>query len=301
MYMCMKYKRMIYNRRSVVSTCASLHVTDRKVTKTKLFGSGKSDVKAFYPRTRRQTQYASILRSKDPSILVAIGPAGTAKTLGAVMVGLEKLSAGEVDRLVLTRPAVSADEELGFMPGNLEEKMSVWLLPIMDALRVHLTPAEITRLMSPVSSGGSGLVEVCSLAHMRGRTFRNSYVIVDECQNTTPSQMLMLLTRIGEGSKFVFTGDPLQHDRKTSHQSGLVDFISRWKLGMGSISDDSESGEEEGGKRNYITENTGDSDTTRTMDERRNTAEQSLALFEFHNKDVQRHPTIPFILELYKE
>lgn len=229
---------------------------------------------AFYPRTDKQSQYKDVLRGADPSIVVAVGPAGTAKTFGAVLVGLEKLAAGEVDRLVLTRPAVSADEELGFLPGNLEDKMSVWLLPIMDALRVHLSPSEIARLMAPAANGGGGQVEVCSLSHMRGRTFRNAYVVIDECQNTTPSQMLMLLTRIGEGSKFVFTGDPQQHDRKTATNSGLVDFIGRWQ---------------------------GIQEADKFDDDGFVQIARALTVFTFDRQDVQRHPAIPLILDMYDD
>lgn len=245
----------------------------------------------FVPRTPRQEEYRRLLAapvvrpSTDAArvgsregeagedgkaradIVVATGPAGTSKTLGATLVGLEKLMSGDFERLVLTRPAVSADEELGFLPGSLEDKMHVWLLPIMDSLRVSLRPDQVDRLLASKS------VEVCSLSHMRGRTFRNAYVIVDECQNTTPSQMLMLLTRIGEGSRFVFTGDLQQHDRG-KQVGGLEEFVRRWKWKMGSP------GEGPPPPR---------------------TRHGMIELFEFDREDVQRHRAIPQILALYDD
>lgn len=249
----------------------------------------------FVPRTPRQEEYRRLLAapvvrpSTDAArvgcregeageageadgeagadIVVATGPAGTSKTLGATLVGLEKLMSGDFERLVLTRPAVSADEELGFLPGSLEDKMHVWLLPIMDSLRVSLRPDQVDRLLASKS------VEVCSLSHMRGRTFRDAYVIVDECQNTTPSQMLMLLTRIGEGSRFVFTGDLQQHDRGRQ-VGGLEEFVRRWKWKMGSPS-------EEGTPQR--------------------TRHGMIELFEFDREDVQRHRAIPQILALYDD
>ena len=181
----------------------------------------------FIPRNQRQLEYKSLLLAKHPDILLVTGPAGTSKTMGATLVGLEKLLKKEIKRMVITRPAVSADEDLGFLPGSLEDKMKPWLLPIFDTLDLYMTRDEIQILLQQQN------IEICSLSHMRGRTFRDSFVIIDECQNTTPSQMLMLLTRIGENSKFVLTGDLQQHDQaRISHPdsvSGLADFVRRYK------------------------------------------------------------------------
>lgn len=238
-----------------------------------------SCVNLFEPRTKRQAEYRRVLSDENQAdIVIAMGPAGTAKTMGATLVGLEKLVSKSVDRLVLTRPAVSADEELGFLPGALEDKMRVWLLPVYDSLRIHMRDDEIRRLMA------SDYVEICSLSHMRGRTFRNSYVIIDECQNTTPSQMLMLLTRIGEGSKFVFTGDPYQHDRGSAEASGLVDFVRRWKR-------------REQRKRRMAAAGVIVSSCSGIAPE----SVEAVKVFEFEREDVQRHAAIPGILEAYDD
>lgn len=259
--------------------------------------SGRSGMR-FVPRTPRQKEFYDLLRAEHPSIVVATGPAGTAKTYGAVTVGLEKLVAGDVDRLVLTRPAVGADEELGFLPGSLEDKMKAWLLPIMDALKVSMSPADVKNLLS------GGQVEICSLAHMRGRTFRHAYVVVDECQNTTPAQMLMLLTRIGEGSKFVFTGDPMQHDRRCGRGSGLVDFLTRFHDGA-----DIERGFDAVYPFSMLGVAVGDeAETVQTSSNphQHQNQHQNQALtdhvhvFTFGNEDIQRHPSIVEVLRMYE-
>ena len=241
----------------------------------------------FVPRNPKQEEYARLLNARHPDILVAIGPAGTSKTMGATLVGLEKLMKKEVSRLVLTRPAVSADEELGFLKGDLQDKMKPWLLPIYDTLRLYMTPDEIDTLMA------SQKIEICSLAHMRGRTFHDCFVIVDEAQNTTPSQMLMLLTRIGRNTKLVVTGDTHQHDRTPRYHnyanekyengvrrhtqprtSGLVDFIQRFNQ----FSDFE-------GYEGY-------EDKMLTLD-------QMVRIFEFGPQHIERHPAIPLILDVY--
>lgn len=261
----------------------------------------------FFPRTPHQREYAELLEkpvgaSGTPDIVVAMGPAGTSKTLGATLVGLQKLVDGEVDRLVMTRPAVCADEQLGFLPGTLEDKMHVWLLPIMDSLRMVMKKEEIDRLMSSES------IEVCSLAHMRGRTFRKSYVIVDECQNTSPSQMLMLTTRIGEGSRFVFTGDPYQHDRGTE-LSGLDDFITRLRLRGTALpcgpsssrsepEPEPESGSESGSGSGSGCSRGGEGGDGAGYDDD-DDGYAFIRVVQFERSDVQRHRVIPQILEMY--
>jgi len=250
----------------------------------------------FVPRSDRQREYCDLLRAPNPSIVVATGPAGTAKTFGAVMVGLEKLRAGEVSRMVLTRPAVGADEDLGFLPGDLEDKMRAWLLPVVDALRVYMSPEEVERMLE-TSAGGR--IEICSLAHMRGRTLRDAYVVVDECQNTTPSQMLMCLTRIGEGSKFVFTGDPAQHDRLDVLRggSGLVDFIARHRRAEEALlrRREEENGENE---RDWsLLELV--SDMFPAKEDEKKETEKHVELFSFGTRDIQRHASIPAVLNMY--
>lgn len=171
-------------------------------------------------RTPRQIEYVRLLRNKNVPIVVAHGPAGCGKTMLATHVGIEAFEQGSVNRLVFSRPAVCSDEQHGFLPGTLEEKMSPWVRPIMDAMRVHWSEKEIKRLCQ------DGRIEFAPLAFMRGRTFRESWVVCDEAQNCTKNQVLMVLTRIGEGSKIVLTGDLEQHDHKID--SGLRDLV--WRL-----------------------------------------------------------------------
>jgi phosphate starvation-inducible protein PhoH and related proteins len=169
------------------------------------------------PRTPVQATYLRALRDSD--MVFALGPAGTGKTYLAVAVGVAMLAKGTVDRIVLSRPAVEAGERLGFLPGDLREKIDPYLRPLYDAL-YDMLPAE--QVMKRLSNGE---IEVAPLAFMRGRTLSNSFVIVDEAQNTTPVQMKMLLTRLGENSRMVVTGDLSQIDLPGGVRSGLRDAI----------------------------------------------------------------------------
>ena len=136
----------------------------------------------------------------------------------AVQIAIRSLKSGECDRIVVTRPAVSVDEQHGFLPGTLVDKMAPWTRPIFDVFEEYWTPKQISGMIE------DGSVEIAPLAYMRGRTFKNAWILADEMQNATPSQMKMLLTRIGEGSKIVVTGDLAQHDRGYE-SNGLKDFI----------------------------------------------------------------------------
>jgi phosphate starvation-inducible PhoH-like protein len=138
----------------------------------------------------------------------------------ACTVGAQQLAFGKIKRLIVTRPAVSVDEQHGYLPGTLDQKMDPWTRPVFDSLRRYFRPKDIDGMRK------DGIVEVCPLAYMRGRTFDDAWIIADEMQNSTPSQMRMVLTRIGEGSKLVVTGDPAQHDRGYD-QNGLFDFLTR--------------------------------------------------------------------------
>ena len=156
----------------------------------------------------------------DPKkdIVFGIGPAGTGKTMLAVQVAVKQFKEGLVDKIIVTRPAVSVDEDLGFLPGTLEEKMAPWTRPIFDVLREYFNAKEITGMIE------EGIIEIAPLAYMRGRTFKNAFILADEMQNATPNQMKMLLTRLGEGSKMAVTGDLNQADR--IKDNGLIDFIN---------------------------------------------------------------------------
>lgn len=170
------------------------------------------------PRNLSQETYLHTLADAKKHIVFAVGPAGTGKTLIAVKMAIKAFKDRNVDKIVITRPAVSVDEQHGFLPGTLEQKMEPWTRPIFDVFEEYYHPKQIASMMS------EGVVEIAPLAYMRGRTFKNSYIIADEMQNATPSQMKMLLTRIGEGSRMVVTGDLQQADRMKSN--GLLDFTT---------------------------------------------------------------------------
>lgn len=171
------------------------------------------------PRNLPQRKYLDLLMSNVP-IIIGTGPAGTGKTLLACSAASKALVTGRVQRLILTRPAVSVDEQHGFLPGNLEKKMEPWTRPMFDALYRYMSPKKVKDLMM------NQQIEICPLAYMRGRTFDDAWIIGDEMQNSTPSQMKMLLTRIGEGSKMVVAGDMAQHDRGYE-ENGLYDLVNR--------------------------------------------------------------------------
>ncbi|CAA9268102.1 Phosphate starvation-inducible protein PhoH, predicted ATPase [uncultured Coleofasciculus sp.] len=165
-------------------------------------------------KTFRQRQYIKSVLSHD--LTFCIGPAGTGKTFLAVVLAAQALLASEYERLILTRPAVEAGEKLGFLPGDLQQKVNPYLRPLYDALHELIDPEKMPSLME------RGVIEVAPLAYMRGRTLTNAFVIVDEAQNTTPGQMKMVLTRLGLRSRMVVTGDLSQTDLPASQQSGLA-------------------------------------------------------------------------------
>lgn len=168
-------------------------------------------------KTIGQKMYLNTIRKRD--IVFGVGPAGTGKTYIAVVLAVSALKEGQVKRIVLTRPAVEAGESLGFLPGDLQEKVDPYLRPLYDALNDVLGPDQVAKSLE------RGLIEIAPLAYMRGRTLDDSYIILDEAQNTTPEQMKMFLTRLGFGSKMVITGDITQIDLPRGKSSGLVEAI----------------------------------------------------------------------------
>ncbi len=169
------------------------------------------------PRNQHQEEYLDILADDQTDIIFAIGPAGTGKTMLAVQYGIKLFQEGKIDKIIVTRPAVSADEELGHLPGTLNEKMAPWIRPLLDVFEEYYTTKEIAKMLE------DGVLEIAPFAMMRGRTFKHSYIVADETQGCTPNQMKMLLTRIGVGSKLVVTGDLNQADR--GHDNGLREFL----------------------------------------------------------------------------
>jgi len=171
------------------------------------------------PRNKAQESYMLTLSNPKKDVVFGIGPAGTGKTLIAVLTAIKFFKEGIVDKIIVTRPAVSVDEDLGFLPGTLEQKMAPWTRPIFDVLREYFTSREIEGMIA------EGVIEIAPLAYMRGRTFKRAYIIADEMQNSTANQMKMLLTRLGEGSKMAVTGDLNQADRLVDN--GLINFIKQ--------------------------------------------------------------------------
>lgn len=168
---------------------------------------------SIVPKTINQKRYLQFIQKND--VVFGIGPAGTGKTYLAMAAALHALQEGEVKRIIITRPAVEAGEALGFLPGELEQKLDPYLRPIYDAMFDMLGKEDAAKMRE------KGLIEIAPLAYMRGRTLSQAYVILDEAQNTTPEQMMMFLTRLGENSKMIVTGDITQVDLPRSKMSGL--------------------------------------------------------------------------------
>ena len=175
--------------------------------------------KTIVPRSAMQARYMEALGRHD--IIFALGPAGTGKTYVAVAQAVSQLITGSVDRLILSRPAVEAGERLGFLPGDMKEKVDPYLRPLYDALYDCLPAEQVERRIA------SGEIEIAPIAFMRGRTLAESFIILDEAQNTTPAQMKMFLTRFGQNSRMVVCGDPNQTDLPKGQNSGLNDAVDR--------------------------------------------------------------------------
>jgi phosphate starvation-inducible PhoH-like protein len=180
------------------------------------------DSKFTKPRNNSQIYYSTLLSQKSKKIVVATGPAGTGKTLLATEQGVKMFLTGQYEKLIFTRPSVSVDEDLGYLPGTLEDKMAPWVRPIYDVLYNFITPKEVTSLME------DKIIEIAPLGYMRGRTFKNCWIVADEMQNSTVSQMKMLMTRLGENSRLIVTGDLEQYDR-INELNGLEDFLNKFK------------------------------------------------------------------------
>ncbi len=179
----------------------------------------RTERRTILPRSPNQARYLRALLDHD--LVFALGPAGTGKTYLAVAVALVMLRQRRIDRIILSRPAVEAGERLGFLPGDLKEKVDPYLRPLYDALHDMLPEGKLANRIE------SGQIEIAPLAFMRGRTLANAFVILDEAQNTTPAQMKMFLTRLGENGRMVVTGDPTQLDLPPGATSGLADAVER--------------------------------------------------------------------------
>lgn len=204
------------------------------------------------PRSFNQDDLLGHLENHKVNIVFAVGPAGTGKTLISTLVAIKELKAGNIRKIVITRPAVSAYEDIGHLPGTLQEKMAPWVRPIIDIFEEYYNPEQIEYMLQ------DNKIEIAPFSYMRGRTFKDSFIIADESQLTTEEQMKMLLTRIGEGSKLVVTGDLHQADR--GHDNGLKDFLNRIEIANS----------------------------------------QRIKVVRFENKDIERHPVVSEVLDLYQ-
>jgi len=231
------------------------HNTSEQIINFDSYRHRKQEI-VLQPKTLTQEKYIDLLLDEEAKIVFATGPAGTGKTMLAVLAALKAMREGLCKKIVITRPAVGVDDEKhGFLPGTLNEKMEPWTRPIFDYMQEYYTPAQISKMLD------DAVLEISPLAFMRGRTFKNSYIIADEMQNATPGQMKMLLTRLGEGSRIMVTGDTRQADRKDA-DNGLLDF-------------------------------------QRLVASYKNL--QYVKGVEFTGKDIQRHPAVSEILKLYGE
>jgi phosphate starvation-inducible protein PhoH and related proteins len=232
----------------------------RKTTQFKLVDNDLATIRpskkvTIEPKNERQNYYLRLMNDIHTHIIIATGPSGTGKTLLAVSKGAEEFQDRHFDRIVITRPAVSVDEEHGYLPGDILEKMDPWMKPITDILKTYFSPQQLEYFMKEEK------IEVAPLAYMRGRTFKHSWVIADEMQNATREQVKMLLTRLGEGSKFILTGDLDQHDNGYE-ENGLAHFMDCLV---------------HHGATDYI------------------------KYLEFKHEDIERHPVVKEVLTIYEK
>ena len=192
--------------------------TQKKVNADEICINIPGAAKKVYPRTQHQAEYINLLQTKD--MVFCTGSAGSGKTYLAVAEALRLVLSHKKSKLIITRPVVEAGESLGYLPGDLEQKINPYLRPLRDAMEAVTSIETVKKLTE------AGIIEVAPLAYMRGRTLNNAVIILDEAQNTTNSQMKMFLTRMGENSKVFVTGDPTQIDLPKKHSSGLVHSIS---------------------------------------------------------------------------
>lgn len=229
-------------------------------------------------QTSNQKGYIRKLVHNQHDILFAVGPAGTGKTYVAVLHAIQQLRKGEIGKVVITRPMVgSSGEELGILPGGIVEKVGPWCIPILDIFKEFYTKFEVENMIDREE------IEIAPLAIMRGRTFKNALIIADEMQNSTPEQMKMLLTRIGEGSRMIITGDTDQHDRGEG-VSGLADVVRRIETRdarAGDIAVDAVNDDDDGRPAKSKSERIG--------------------LMRLTRQDVVRHAVIDEVLGLYEE
>lgn len=207
----------------------------------------------YKPRTIHQENYYQAINDNQNQIIIGVGPAGTGKTLFACKYAVQELRKNNIDKIVITRPIVTVEEDVGYLPGNLKNKMEPWTRPLFDIMVEYYNQRDISAMIA------NGVIEIAPLAFMRGRTFKNAIVIADEMQNSSPNQMLMMLTRLGTNTKLILTGDLKQSDRY--EDNGLKDALEKIRR-------------YEGDKTN-------------------------ITIIEFDDGDIQRSPIVSKVLNIY--
>ena len=263
---CSKNNEKVYSK-SPLSRSDTTHCQCYSVDTTKMHAHMK-------PRNIIQSQYINSILDTRTSIVLATGPAGTGKSAIAVSCAIDLFNKGLYERIVITRPAVTVDESHGFLPGKIEDKLDPWVRPLYDTFYKYFSPDQVKSMIAQKT------IDICPLAYLRGRTLENSFIIVDEAQNCSMKQMLMVLTRIGSGSKMVITGDPSQHDRGRE-MSGLVDLIERYYKKQKKYTIPLE-----------LSELSESADICTDLD--------GIAHIQFTSEHIERHPIIKKILDLYE-
>jgi len=223
--------------------------------------SGFNNEVIYTPKTYNQKQYVEYLNNKKNDLIVVIGPAGSGKTMFACLKAIESLRKNDVNKIILTRPVVTVEEDIGFLPGNIVKKMDPWTRPIFDIFLEYYSQSEVTKMVN------DGVIEISPLAFMRGRTFKNAFIIADEMQNSSPNQMMMLTTRVGTSSRMVITGDLEQSDKFIDN--GLKDFISKY---------------------NYYTKNN---------EEKDDNSLNEIKLIKLNDSDILRSVLVEKVLKMY--
>jgi len=224
--------------------------------KTQLKTNSKKSLN-YIPKTQNQLDYYESLNNKNIDLLFCNGPAGSGKTLFACKYAIEELSNNNINKIVITRPTITIDENIGFLPGSIKDKMHPWTIPIFDIFEEYYSKKDLTKLVS------DNIIEISPLGYMQGRTFKNSIIIADEMQNSTPSQMFMLLTRFGKDSKMIITGDLTQTNNKNN---GLNDILLKLN-------------------NNYYNDH--------------EMVEDKIKIIKFKINDIQRHNIVSTITKLY--
>jgi|SaaInlStandDraft_5_1057022.scaffolds.fasta_scaffold01389_6 phosphate starvation-inducible protein PhoH and related proteins len=242
---------------SMIYSTVSFNKNLLKVRNLRQFSSKMNEI---IPKTNQQIKYDEFLNNPQIKLIVGNGPAGTGKTLIACKNAIKQYQLNKVDKIVITRPIITVDEDIGFLPGDINDKMNPWTLPIFDVFREYFDSTEIKYMVT------ENKIEIVPLGFMRGRTFKNSFIIADEMQNSSPTQMLMLLTRIGENSKMAITGDLNQSDIKSVN--GFHDLIVKLN-------------------KQY-------------EDDYYKMIKDKMAIVNFKNGDIMRSDIVSKILEIYK-